>query len=91
MSNDAIMFYQFKDLVEGIVEKHNLACVQVDELYEENRKLKAKIKEVDDRLCELIIDDCGYDPKTESHSDLVDCVETNSKRCEEILIKLRRR
>ena len=50
---------------------------------------KDRIKEIDRILCENIIDSCGYDPRMESHIDLVKTVNKMSKENQKALKLLR--
>lgn len=67
------------------------SCIRVieksayDELKAQCEKLAEALEKIDQPLCELIIDDCGFEAKYEDHVTLVDIVETNSKATEEIL------
>lgn len=65
---------------------------QVAKIDRLERKLKYVVEflnSIDQPLCELIIDDCGFDPTKESRQDLINVVKTNSDKCDEILFNLR--
>jgi hypothetical protein len=66
------------DLVKRFREMNAYRDAQTAELTACLRDMVGALEKLDARLCERIIDDCGYDATKETIEDLIDLVISNS-------------
>jgi ABC-type enterochelin transport system substrate-binding protein len=73
-----------KDLRDSIHQFERLV-IENENLEEENKILRDAVEFLRSKLCELVIDDCGYNPENEDRDQLIGAVYGSSERCEELL------
>lgn len=72
-------------VIEIVESAWNHQQKKIDELEKKLAEAVDSLRFLREKISELIIDDCGYNPESENREQLLGAVYGSSERCEEIL------